>query len=730
MRSLFATLALLGCAFISDAQVSLRPDYRPPVVINGDTLAYPWTGGFNSVVPVEMEFNGDTLMDLFLFDRAGNRITTFVNNGSTGTDAYEFAPQYLSALPVLHDWVRSVDYDCDGDLDLFTYTNSAMGVWRNDFTAGTGLQFTLVTSQIDSWYGSLQNPVFVSPVNMPALVDVDGDDDLDIITFANSSNYLEYHKNYAMDSLGICGAFRFYLQPYCWGYFKLSGLSNIGILNQNCRSGIVNEDPDQQTENNRHSGSVLTPFDQDCDGDVDLLNGDLLGQNMLYLHNGGTPDSAYIISQDSAFPMYDVQVNMQNLPGAYYLDLDNDQLKDMMVSPFATVGEDYNNIHFYKNTTDNCSNVFDFVKSRFISEETIDIGTASNVTFFDLDKDGLTDIIAGNDQYYNANQALTFSRLAYFRNTGTATQPAFTLITDDWLGLSAITQLALFPAFGDMDGDSDEDLLLGNADGTLIYYQNTAGPGVACNFVFANPQYQGLDIGNNSMPQVIDVNRDGDLDLLIGERSGVVNYFENTGTSTSPVYSLVTSTFGGVSVIPPGGIAGYSCPQLFDNGNGYELLVGSERGQIFHYTNIDGNLAGTFTLADTMFQQIQELRRVTISKTDIDNDGKYDLLTGCLAGGMRLYTQSVPAGQSTITGQLNFSLYPNPASGEVLIRLSDDAPVALRTLSVYEITGRCLKTIQFSGTIMQLNMSDFTSGLYLVEIRSENESIVQKIIKK
>lgn len=730
MRSLLATLTLLGCAFVSFAQVSLLADYRPPVVINGDTLAYPWTGGFNSVVPVEMEFNGDTLMDLFLFDRAGNRITTFVNNGSTGTDAYDFAPQYLSTLPVLHDWVRSVDYDCDGDLDLFTYTNSAMGVWRNDYVAGTGLQFTLVTSQIDSWYGSLLNAVFVGPVNMPALVDVDGDDDLDIITFANSSNYLEYHKNYAMDSLGICGAFRFYLQPYCWGYFKLSGLSNIGILNQNCRSGNVNEDPDQQTENNRHSGSVLTPFDQDCDGDVDLLNGDLIGPNILYLHNGGTPDSAYIISQDSAFPVYNVQVNMQNLPGAYYLDLDNDQLKDMMVSPFATVGEDYNNIHFYKNTTDNCSNVFDFVKSRFISEETIDIGTASNVTFFDLDKDGLTDIIAGNDQYYNANQALTFSRLAYFRNTGTATQPAFTLITDDWLGLSAITQLALFPAFGDMDGDSDEDLLLGNADGTLIYYQNTAGPGVACNFVFANPQYQGLDIGNNSMPQVIDVNRDGDLDLLIGERSGVLNYFENTGTSTSPVYSLVTSTFGGVSVIPPGGIAGYSCPQLFDNGNGYELLVGSERGQIFHYTNIDGNLAGTFTLADTMFQQIQELRRVTISKTDIDNDGKYDLLTGCLAGGMRLYTQSVPAGQSSIAGQLNFSLYPNPTSGEVLIRLSDDAPVTLRTLSVYEITGRCLKTIQFSGTIMQLNMSDFTSGLYLVEIRSENESIVQKIIKK
>jgi hypothetical protein len=302
------------------------------------------------------------------------------------------------------------------------------------------------------------------------------------------------------------------------------------------------------------------------------------------------------------------------------------------------------------------------------------------------------------------------------------------LITDDWLGLSAITQLALFPAFGDMDGDGDEDLLLGNADGTLIYYQNTAGPGVACNFVFANPQYQGIDIGNNSMPQVIDVNRDGDLDILIGERAGVLNYFENTGTSTNPVFTLVTSTFGGVTVIPPGGIAGYSCPQLFDNGSGYELLVGSERGQIFHYTNIDGNLAGTFTLVDTMFQQIQELRRVTISKADIDNDGKFDLLTGCLAGGMRLYTQSAPLGLNSGPANNGLQVYPNPAGTFCNIKLVNPGRANRNQLRLFDLSGRIMKVKEFSGIEMQLNVSDLTSGIYLLEVISGDDILIHKLM--
>jgi hypothetical protein len=726
MRRLLTFLFILGFIENSVTQAqTLYLDQRPKVIVNSnDTLDFPWTGGFNSMMPVEIEMNGDTLIDLLMFDRIGNRLSTFLNDGSGSTSAYHYHPEYIEKFPPLHDWVRSYDYDCDGDLDLFTYTNNAMGVWRNDYVSGTGLQFTQVSAQLNSWYGTFNTNIFVTQVNMPALYDVDGDGDMDVITFANSSNYLEYHKNYAMDSLGVCGDFLFTMQPYCWGYFKLSGLTNIGLLNQNCRSAIAN---DNSVNRNRHSGSVLTPLDQDCDGDVDLLNGDILGQNMLFLLNGGTPDSAFIVSQDSAFPVYNVSVDMQNLPAGYYLDLDNDGLKDMMVSPFATVGEDFNNLLFYKNTTNNCSNVFNFIKSRFLSDETIDLGTAANVAFFDVDKDGLIDIISGNDSYYDVNPNLAYSRLAYFRNIGTPTQPMFTLVTDDWLNLASITQYGLFPAFGDLDGDNDDDLLLGNGDGTLIYYTNTAGAGNPCNFVFTSPQYQGIDIGNNSAPQIVDVNRDSKLDLLIGERSGILNYFENTGTGSNPLFSTNIANFGNVNVIVPGEVAGFSIPLLFDNNGNYELLVGSDEGSVCHFGNIDGNLTGSFTIIDSTYQDIKELKRVAISKADIDGDTKFDLLTGCNSGGMRLYTQYTSAGIQDVVQQLNFTLAPNPTRDFFTIRFKSDASNKSILLSILDLSGRVLFSTSTVQSEMQLFTNNLTSGIYIVQIVSDGLTYAQKL---
>ena len=727
MHRLLTFLFILGFIENSVAQTqTLYLDQRPKVIVNSnDTLDFPWTGGFNSMMPVEIEMNGDTLLDLLMFDRIGNRLSTFLNDGSGSTSAYHYHPEFIEKFPPLHDWVRSYDYDCDGDLDLFTYTNNAMGVWRNDYTSGTGLQFTQVSAQLNSWYGTFNTNIFVTQVNMPALYDADGDGDMDIITFANSSNYLEYHKNYSMDSLGVCSDFLFTLEPYCWGYFKLSGLTNIGLLNQNCRSSVT--DDNNLLNRNRHSGSVLTPLDQDCDGDVDLLNGDILGQNMLFLLNGGTPDSAVIVSQDSAFPVYNVSVDMQNLPGGYYLDLDNDGLKDMLVSPFATVGEDFNNLLFYKNTTDNCSNVFNFIKSRFLSDETIDLGTASNVTFFDVDKDGLIDIISGNDSYYDVNPNLAYSRLAYFRNIGSLTQPMFTLVTDDWLNLASITQYGLFPAFGDLDGDNDDDLLLGNGDGTLIYYTNTAGAGSPCNFVFTSPQYQGIDIGNNSTPQIVDVNRDSKLDLLIGERSGILNYFENTGTSSNPLFSSNIANFGNVNVLVPGEVAGFSVPLLFDNNGNYELLVGSDEGSIYHFGNIDGNLTGIFTIIDSTYQDIKELKRVTISKADIDGDTKFDLLTGCNSGGMRLYTQYTSAGIQQIAQQLSFTIAPNPSSDYCTIYFNSEMNNHSFQLSILDLSGRVLYSTSTFQRQMQLFTSHLSSGVYIVQIVNNGLTYAQKL---
>lgn len=731
MKRLLVLFSFLcfGQAAKSQTGQFLFADQSPPVTVNGSVLKYPWAGGMNSPILNEIDLNGDGKLDLFSFDRVGNRLTTYLNASVGATSSYIYAPEFIALFPPIHDWVRTVDFDCDGDLDLFTYTNNAMGVYRNDFTAGNGLSFSLVTAQVNSVYASGLAPVFVTQVNMPALADVDGDGDMDIVTFTNSGNFLEYHKNYSIDSSGTCNGLNFAVEPDCWGQFKLSGLTNTALLNQSCSTQRVHSNGDGY-EKNRHAGSVLTPFDEGCDGDIDLINGDILGENLLYLENGGTQDTALITFQDTLFPSYNQSINMQNLPAAYYMDVDNDGIKDMVVTPFATVGEDYNNVYFFKNIGSNCANVFSFVYPRFLIDNMIDIGSASSVAFFDVDNDGKKDIIAGNDYLYNPNPQFQMSKLSYFRNTGTITNPSFELVTGDWLNISSLLQFALTPTFGDIDNDGDVDLLLGNADGTLILYKNTAGAGNTPNFVFNAPQYQGVDIGNNSIPQIIDIDRDGLNDLLIGERNGVLNYYRNTGTSSVPAFTLVTSNFGGVNVLATGTIAGYSAPLLFDNGNGYELLVGSESGSIYHYTNIDGNLAGNFTLQDSSYQQIFEPKRVTAAMTDIDGDGKFDLLAGNSAGGLRLYTQSQSIGLNSNEQTVPyFAIMPNPVFDRLNLKF-ESTEDGLRLVEVKDILGRILINYYTTDTYCSFDFSNRLSGIYLVTVKTKGKEFSLPFVKK
>lgn len=690
---------------------------------SNDTLLFPLTGGLNSPVFTQIDFNGDGFNDLLVLDRVGNRISTFTYNPNGSPIKYEYAPRYIKWMPPLHDWVSSYDFDCDGDLDLFTYFNNSIGVWKNDFTQSAGISFSLLTSQINSQYAAGVSPIFSTQVNLAAFDDVDNDGDMDILTFTNSGNFIEYHKNYSVDSLGVCGQLIFKVEPDCWGHFRLSGLTNSALLNQNC---ITNRYANR--DNHLHSGSALTVLDQDCDGDVDLINGDILGSNLLYLENGGTPDSASIILQDSVFPTYNVIVNLQNLPAAFYFDADGDSIKDLIVTPFATVGEDLKNVLFYKNVGNNCQNDFSFIKNNFLIDQMVDIGTASNVTFFDVDADGKKDLIIGNDYAYNSNPLLQYSSLSYYKNNSTTANASFQFITNDWLNLSTLSQFGLYPAFGDLDGDSDEDLLLGNADGSLIYYKNigTTIP----NFVFNNPNFQAIDVGNNSAPQIIDIDRDSKNDLLIGERSGVLNYYKNNSVGANLLFTLQSSNFGGVNVVSANAVTGYSNPLLFDNGNGYELFVGSESGSIYHYQNIDNNLAGAFSLIDSMFNNIFEPRRVTLSMYDYNLDGYKDLMLGNGSGGIRGYLGQL--GNSILENQIDdlfFEISPNPLNSSNVVALKFNSIMSNTKLMINDILGNVVFELIINEQYTNLDLSDFASGTYLISVSQQGRVFSKKIIK-
>src|SRR5262249_29148401 len=151
------------------------------------------------------------------------------------------------------------------------------------------------------------------------------------------------------------------------------------------------------------------------------------------------------------------------------------------------------------------------------------------------------------------------------------------------------------PALGDVDGDGDLDALVGSADGTLRYFQNT---GSATNPVYAeqtgaaNP-FAGINLGGFSAPPLGDVDGDGDLDAHVGSADGTLHYSHHPGTAISPAYAEQTGAANScVATI----LRGFSAPALGDvDGDGdLDLVVGEPLGTLRYFQNTGSATSPTY----------------------------------------------------------------------------------------------------------------------------------------
>ena len=79
-------------------------------------------------------------------------------------------------------------------------------------------------------------------------------------------------------------------------------------------------------------------------------------------------------------------------------------------------------------------------------------------------------------------------------------------------------------------------MLVGDQDGNLHYLENngsTAIPSFTARTGTADP-FDGIDVGIDNVPTFLDVNGDGLVDLVFGERGGKLFYFENSGSAIVP----------------------------------------------------------------------------------------------------------------------------------------------------------------------------------------------------
>jgi len=80
MKKIIQVAALL-LAVTTLSQAQYGPDRDIPGMLGATTLRYPWAGGLNNPQFSNADLDHDGLQDLVVFDRTGNKLLTFRNNG-------------------------------------------------------------------------------------------------------------------------------------------------------------------------------------------------------------------------------------------------------------------------------------------------------------------------------------------------------------------------------------------------------------------------------------------------------------------------------------------------------------------------------------------------------------------------------------------------------------------------------------------------------------------------
>jgi large repetitive protein len=198
-------------------------------------------------------------------------------------------------------------------------------------------------------------------------------------------------------------------------------------------------------------------------------------------------------------------------------------------------------------------------------------------------------------------------------------------------GIAAVVSSSTFaqssPELADIDGDGDLDAFVGDHLGNLQFSENY---GTAAIPAFAPPVVNpfGLtDAGSWAVPDIVDIDSDGDLDVFVGVfESGRTMFFENVGTASSP-------QFAGAQINPFGlaGVQSFAAPVLadIDADGDLDALIGNFTGYDYLFENTGTASAPAFGpgqenplgLIDVGMDARPDL-------VDIDGDGDLDAFVG------------------------------------------------------------------------------------------------------
>lgn len=766
-----------NAVFSQDSPVNLPFAFRKsdsePVVRwqDGRVLEDAWFGGLNAVHTAAIDLDGDGTDDYILFDRIGSRVRCF-------SSAWEAMSGLENQLPALSYWVQTLDYNQDGLKDIFTFNGiSGIRLYRNDSYAdgdGYHLAFALVSDGLPALMFGSPTPVYCTNEDFPVIADIDGDGDWDILNFwvPSSGDFLLFYRNFAMENLGRADTFCLEVADWSWGCFVESEESN-QIFLDSCSSRnetlesvqwLKGENPGSESvfpadakNEAKHAGSTIFGLRNPQSGLYDIVLGDVGYPGLYYLQNGGTPEEAHIAAYDTVFPLSD-PVQLYNFPvisTIYYRDTLCYLLSPYETDPFNAEGSQ--SVWRYAETGSGPA-WSRLVQKDFLQDRMLDFGAGAYPAAYDYDHDGLVDLVVGNygrktGAYFEMGDWNTemVSSLALLRNVGTASQPAFELVSDDFLGLSGLGLRALYPCFLDIDGNGQDEMVLGMEDGRLWLFRiQDAGLGKSLGrAVLLDSNFLDVTLNRFSAPVFFDLNQDGLPDLIAGERQhvwqtrpqrltkGSLTYFENQGAGADgiPVFVKQTDSLGGVDVIDRSfSNFGYARPSFFQAEDGeIYLACGSENGEVFLYSGIRGNPDGAFTYlgkiacgglgeggAEAASRKLDVGIHAAPLLYDFTGDGLPELIVGNQCGGLQYFTSDAlsiweDAASAPPSPKPDIRLYPNPVYSGFYVEVPCSG-----VFSLFDAGGRLVRRCHVEAGKQFMDMQGLEPGFYIGRFPASN----------
>lgn len=561
--------------------------------------------------------------------------------------------------PLVESAAALGDLDNDGDLDMLI-GNGAGPIHYLPNSADSSLPLFEIKNFVYGFYDSTW-----LDRSKPALADLDGDDDLDLIIGNGFNKYgsIDYVKNTGnasspiFDSSNmvdlITGDSLSFSELISYPSIAMGDLDGDGDLDMIIReyTGILNYLPNTgdmnapvfnaadivvnivgEVDPGYDNASVFLA-DLDGDGDLDLIMGNESG-SLSFLPNTGN-SKKHVFNIFNLIPDFAGATNVGSNSVPTLGDLDDDGDLDMVI------GEKYGDINYLPNTGSKTKPTYGAKNFSVMVKAGINLGNFgySRPVIADLDADNDLDLIVGHSYYPD-------DYISYLPNTGSKKNPAFNSEDLDYFIIDNYESENLSGiAAGDLDGDEDFDLVIGeivdasNTESILHYLPNSGS--------VTEPSYEiadlvagyadNTDVGGSVKPALGDLDADGDLDLVIGEESGFLNYLPNTGGPKNAIFkakNLVTKFADGFEAYL------FSNPALGDlDGDGdLDLIVGDYLGELSYLPNTGDAENPVFAKVNVVesFMNISTGALSSVATGDMDGDGDIDLILGGWRGGLLL----------------------------------------------------------------------------------------------